>query len=249
MKQALRILRNKKGFSLIEMLVTLFIIAFVLVAIMSVFVQSIQTRGKGETVTKANAAAQKFTESLYAKTLPEILPLQSTLASYENLYKTFKVTPQGTVSGAAAYVQIIIDSAGKSTVVGPDGKYMLPKKVATITMTATSTTYSLVCDSTTITGSKASGKLVVLVYAMDKPASDAMTINLVAGTDVYHYCTTANQGFVNFNSAVTPTVYKDGSPADKVLLRTVTEIYSDSAGKNKMTAIEGIIQVANTGGS
>jgi prepilin-type N-terminal cleavage/methylation domain-containing protein len=248
MKQALRNLRNKKGFSLIEMLITLFIIAFVLTAVMAIFVQSIQTRGSGEILTNANAAAQKFTESLYAKTLQDILPLQTTLSPYEDLYKTFKATPQGTVSGAAAYVQIVIDSNGKCTVVGPDGKYMLPKLVNTITMTAASTTYSLVCDSTSFTGSKPAGKLVALIYGMDKPASDKVTINLVAGMEAYKYCTTSNMDFIDVKYATT-TIYQDGSPADKVLLRTVTEIYRDSAGKEKMTTIEGIIQVANTGGS
>ena len=216
---------------------------------MSIFVQSINTRNAAEKLTRANAAAQKFSERLYAKTLPEVLPLQTTLSSYEGFYLTFKAIPMGSMDNAASYAQIVFDSSGGCTLAGPDGKYALKATAPyNISFTATASAYTLTCDGTTISGGKSSGNAAVLVYAMQKPTSATTTVTLQTGTKALLYCTEENAAKITVSGGTT-TTYQDVSLADKCLLRTVTEIYKDSAGKDKLTTIEGIIQVSNTGGA
>lgn len=248
MKKALvfkRIIHGNKGFTLIELLVTLFIIAFVLGSIVSVNITSINTRTASEKLTRADAAAQKFTENLYKKPYADVLSLQGMKQSYEGFYLDFKLKPAGNRESATdtalTYVHIVFTQSG-CIMVCPDGKYAVTSTAPyNIYYNATSTTYTLTYDGVSITGTKPSVKTIAVINAMQK-LSDTTSITIGSSVDAVYYCKSSNESTVAITGG-TVTRYKDVNKADKLLVRTLIDVYKDQAGNDRYTSIEGMIQL------
>lgn len=228
-----------------ELLITIFIIAFVIGSIISVNITSINTRTASEKLTRAEAAAQKFTESLYKKPYSDVLALQGIKQLYEGYYLDFKIKPAGnresTTDTTLTYVHIVFNEAG-CILVCPDGKYAVSSVAPfSISYTATSSSYTLTYDGVSITGSKPSVKTIAIINYMKKQTGTA-SITLGSSVDAVVYCKKSNENTVNITGGVI-TKYVDVNKADKLLVHTLVDVYTDADGKDKYTAIEGMIQL------
>jgi len=242
------LLKKNSGFTLVEILVALFFITVVLGSIMGIFVESIKSRSAAEKVTRANAAAQKFAESLYAKSYSDVLALQGEKMSYNGFYLSFKVNPQGNGETAStdnvSYVHIVFTSSGGCLIVAPDGTYASSSVAPfAISVSATSTTCTVSYDGVPVT-SVSSGKAAVIVYAMQKPSATTTSVELGTGVAGVLYCKADNAASIPVTGG-TWTVYNQTVKADKTLIRTVMDVYETVETDRKLTAIESIIQVAN----
>lgn len=247
MKKKVRALfKTNSGFSLIEILVAIFIFAFVIGAVMSIFVTSVHVQNASDSVTRAEAAAQKFVENLYGKSYSQVLALQAGKFAYNGYYLTFRLQPQGMDKDASAYVHIVFTDGGYF-IVGPDGKYTpVAPSTNSITVLATSSAYSVTSDGGSISGTKPSGSLTVIANGMKRPNTAAITnIYLGSSMSYVYYCTSANKNTVAQSGTTDVTVYEQTAKADKSLVRVQTEVYLKQSDVQNMTVIENMLQLNN----
>ncbi len=249
MKKRKPLLKRNNGFTLTELLVTIFIIAFVLGSIIAIFVQSIQSRTSAEKVTRANAAAQKYVEGLYSKTYPAVLAMQTDKTSYENFYLKFGLQPYGNGDAVAgsnpSYAHIIFTPSGGCYIVGPDGNYSIHLIAPySIYINSSEKSYSINHDGVSFSGSKPIGNTFIIINAAEKPAGSITNITMGSNIKGAYYCMNGNEASVTFTGGEV-TVYKQVLKADKSLVRAKIELYEKNTDKDKLTVIENMIQLKN----
>lgn len=247
MKNIWKALKNNKGFSLVEILVTIFIIAFVMASLMGVFVQAATTQSTSESLTRAEAVAQQFTESLYNMTYESVLAKKAEKFAYKGYYLTFALEPSGGDKAGlnnASYVHIIY-TGSKCIVVGADGKSAVCATVPNnIAITATGTGYAVNYESGSISGTKSLGTLIVLINTMNKSTSSNKNVSLGADTTGFYYCTSTNAAEVAVTGSC--TTYKQLFHADKSLIRAKVSAYKKSTDENPIAVIENMLQISNS---
>jgi prepilin-type N-terminal cleavage/methylation domain-containing protein len=240
------LLKKNSGFTLVEILVAIFIFAFVIGSVMSVFVTSAKTQKSSESVTRAEAAAQKYIEKLNGQNYTAVLAKQGSKVqdTGSGYYISFSLKPQGS-GGTAAYVHVIYTGSGVF-VVGPDGKKTTTRTaINTVTITSDTTTYRVIADSDTISGTIPSGyKIAVVVNAMKKTTTTGPTVNGNSLMSAVVFGTKDNAAGVSFNFS-NIVRYADTAKADTSLVQVQADVYLKSSDTEKAATIESMLQLKN----
>ena len=185
-------MKNKKAFTLIEVLLAVFIFSAVALPLLGVYLQSAKTDVAARSVLNANYIAQDYIEQLdtvtYAQALGS-LPDKKQVGSY---YLSASVEPHGTRSGlfssSCVYAQLLMGADGKMLAVMPDGKWQVNSAVpAQITMSLSGGGYSFSADGTSLAGTAQHSNCVLVINAMNMPQGTSPELALGQGCKALVY--------------------------------------------------------------
>lgn len=249
MKKSLHLLKNKKGLTLVEVLISLFILAFIMGPILAIYVQSITLNKQSECIMDANYLNQKVTEELYTKTYEEALDSQHTKVSSGDYFTSLKIEPYGTnedlFGSPPCYFHIVFTDEGGLYLCTPDGNYSIfDTAPSNITIHTTANTY--ICDTggSSLSGSKRStAPCAVIVNMMYKPASVNLSLELHGNCTAVVYCTNANESDVTI--AGDKTIFRGLKKGDKSLIIATVDIYNDIDDTTSLAVTENVMQLQN----
>ena len=135
-------------------------------------------------------------------------------------------------------------SDGSMLAILPDGKWRLFSSIpASITVTVSSSQYSLNCSGTIITGSAGNTNCAVIVNAMKKKTGISPTITLGTTCKALIYCTTANKGDMTFSGT---TQYNcDLLTATTSLVHVTASVYESQTATKPLSVSDAYINLRN----
>ena len=179
--------QNRKGFTLIEVLLSIAIFAAIALPLMTVFLQSAKTDRAARDVMNANYIAQDYIETLDTKTYKQALSSVPALEAHGEYYLSTVIEPYGNAKNTSfsgsdcVYAHLIMKSDGSMLAVMPDGKWLEYSSVpAAISMSVSNGSYSFSAGSKTKTGTAAYNKCAVIISAMQKASGVSPAITLGA---------------------------------------------------------------------
>jgi type II secretory pathway pseudopilin PulG len=227
------VLKNKKGVSLIEIILAIGIFALIAFPLINVFVQSINIDRKASDIVNANYIAQEYIENLDSVTYTQAL---SNLPNYESIddYSfSAKIIPYGTMDSLfddrCSYVHIIMyDESGSTLCVMPDGSWHIFSSVpSTFSLTLSSGVYTFKGGFTTLTGTSKYNNCAMIVNAMKKPVAAKSAITLGGNCRGALYIKSVDSGDITFSGGAS-SIYEDFYAGDTSLVYVTTALYNPS---------------------
>jgi hypothetical protein len=186
-------LREKKGFTIDEVILSIAIFAAIALPLFSVFVQSVKTDVKADAVLNANYISQDYIEKLDAKTYVQALTDRPNAVAVGGYKLSAQILPFGTVnslfSGFCGYVHVIMNEDGTMLAVMPDGKWQLFGSVpSSISLSVSGGAYTFTCGYNTIAGNIGYSYCAMLINAMKKPSATLASVTVDTNCNAVHYC-------------------------------------------------------------
>ena len=195
--------KNQKGYTLVEVILAIFIFSIVALPLLGIYLQSVKTDVASRNVLNANYIAQDYIEQLYHSTYKQALDNLPSNEPVDSFSLSADIKPYGSAgdlfSTPCVYAQLLLQPDGKMLAVLPDGKWQLYNAIPSqISMSVSGGSYSFVCDGTALTGTASRSNCVLIINAMKKPSSGTNpTITLGQGCKTVVYCTSANASSVS----------------------------------------------------
>ena len=184
----MKALKNKKAFTLIEVLLAIAIIAAVALPLLSVFLQSVKTDQAAKDVLNSNYIAQDYVENLDAQTYPSALATLPDHQEINHYFLSATIEPYGSF-GDYGYVHLIMYDNGTMLTVFPDGKWHQFSAVPSqINLSLSAGVYTFSAGGISITGPSGSVSCALLINAMQKPSETTTAVSLGAGCKAFLYC-------------------------------------------------------------
>jgi prepilin-type N-terminal cleavage/methylation domain-containing protein len=190
-------MKNKKAFTLVEVILAVAIFAAVALPLLTVYVQSFKVDTAARGVLNANYISQQYIEKLDAATYPEALSDLPDRQAQGGYYLSAVITPHG--AGGGAFVHLVALNDGKMLAVLPDGNWRLFGSVpSNISVSFSGSQYGLTCDGTSLTGAANASSCTVVFNAVNL-ASISPNVSL-SGCKAVVYCTSDNESNINIVS-------------------------------------------------
>lgn len=244
--------KNKKGYTLVEVILAVFIFSIVALPLLGIYLQSVKTDVAARNVLNANYIAQNYIEQLYHSDYKGAL---NDLPSYDNVddfYLSAAIRPYGSASdlfsSPCIYAHLLLQPDGKMLAVMPDGKWQLYSSIPSqISMSVSGGGYTLSCDSITLSGTASRGSCVLIVNAMKKPSSGTNpTITLGQGCKTVIYCTKTNASSVQVIGDETHfRKHIDVITGNESLIHVSAFVYESASSSEPITQTEAYIAINN----
>lgn len=243
----IKLLKNKHAFSLLEVIISIALIAAVSLPLLTVFSQSIKTDRAANDVLNANYISQNYIERLDADTYASALVNRPQYMPSGNYYLSAEITPYGTTSGlfneACDYAHLVCFDNEKMLAVMPDGQWRIFSTMPDdISLETNGYNYTATFGSTVITGSMAHTNCALLINAMKKVSSSTSTITLT-GCKAVLYCRMTAVADITIAGA--SETYVDMITGDTSLIHVKTYIYDVPNGENAVATAESYINIRN----
>jgi prepilin-type N-terminal cleavage/methylation domain-containing protein len=241
-------LRFNKGFTLVEVLLAIALIAAIALPLLSVFLQSVKTQRVAQGILSANYTSQDYVEKLDTQIYETVLSGKPSRLSANGYYLTAVIEPYGAASamfsGACEYAHIVFYSDGRMLAVMPDGKWRMYSSIPeSISLSAGGGTYSFTGGSSTISGSTSHTSCALLINAMVKPAGSQCSIALSSSCKALYYCRGYNEDDVSISG--TTETYTDLITGESSLIRVKTYVYEMATAANPVATSESYINIRN----
>jgi len=241
---------NRKGFTLIEVLVSVAIFAAVALPLMSVFLQSAKTDRAARNVMNANYIAQDYIETLDAKTYKQALSALPNLEARGDYYLSATIEPYGNAKNAlfagndCVYAHLVMRSDGSLLTVLPDGQWLEYSSVPTaISISLSSSGYTFSAGGKTKAGTAAYSRCAVLVSAMNWPGGASPLITAGAGCKVMVYCKSGDVSDIRVDGEA--YYHKDIIAADTTLVRVTASVYDSETNPKPVATTEVYLSLRN----
>ena len=241
---------NRKGFTLIEVLVSVAIFAAVALPLMSVFLQSAKTDRAARNVMNANYIAQDYIETLDAKTYKQALSALPNLEARGDYYLSATIEPYGNAKNAlfagndCVYAHLVMRSDGSLLTVLPDGQWLEYSSVPTaISISLSSSGYTFSAGGKTKAGTAAYSRCAVLVSAMNWPGGASPLITAGAGCKVMVYCKSGDVSDIRVDGEA--YYHKDIIAGDTSLVRVAASIYDSKTNPKPVATTEVYLSLRN----
>ncbi len=223
---------NKKAYTLLEVVLAVFIFSIVALPLLGIFLQAVKTDVAARGVLNANYIAQNYIEQLYSTTYKQALDSLPDKQQAGDYYLSATILPYGTAgnlfTSACVFAHLLLMDDGKMLAVMPDGKWQLFGSIpANISLGVSGGVYTLSCDGTQLTGTSAYGNCMLVVNAMKKPeSSTSPNITLGQGCKTAVYCTRANKDSVSIVGDQSSIVkHIDIISGDTSLINVTAKVY------------------------
>jgi prepilin-type N-terminal cleavage/methylation domain-containing protein len=233
--------RNKKAFTLVEVILAVAIFAAIALPLLTVYVQSFKVDTAARGVLNANYISQQYIEKLDAVAYSDALSNLPGKQAQGGYYLSATITPHGTDGGA--FVHLVALNNGKMLTVLPDGKWRLFGSVpSNISVSHSGGQYRLTCDGTTLTGNVDESTLKVIVNAVNL-GSVSPGISL-SGCKAVVYCTSDNESNINIVSGEADK-YPDMFAGDTSLVHVTASVYETADASEPVAQSEAYINIRN----
>jgi len=240
--------KGTKGFTLLEVLLAVFIFSVVALPLLSLYLQAVKTDVAARNVLNANYIAQDYIEKLDTATYPQALaslPLKEQAGDY---YLSASIAPHGSAgnlfSASFVYAHLLLLEDGKMLAVMPDGKWQLYAAIpAQISLSVSAGSYTLSCDGSTLSGTAAYSYCVLVVNAMKMPPGASPTLNLGEGCKAVVYCTDANASSVIL--AGDGVKHKNVIAGHTSLVHVTASVYDQAGASAPVAQSEAYISIRN----
>ena len=225
----MKIIKCKKGLTLLEVILAVAIFAMVTLPLLSIFVQSMNVDVKAGDVLNANYISQDYLEKLDTLTYADALSSQPNNASVGNYNFTAKIMPYGSLtslfSERCSYAHLILYENGTALCVMPDGKWHLFGSIPSSFMISVSGgQYSFTGGYTSITGPSGYNYCGMIVNAMKKPDATTFSVTLGANCKGVLYVKKVDSGEITFSGG-SSSVFEDLITGGTSLIYITTELY------------------------
>ncbi len=233
--------RNKKAFTLVEVILAIAIFAAVSLPLLTVYVQSFKVDTAARNVLNANYISQQYIEKLDTATYAEALNDLPNKQEQGGYYLSATITPHSTNGGAL--VHLVVLESGRMLAVLPDGKWRLFASVpSNISVSVSGSQCTLTCDGTSLTGAANASSCTVIVNAVHL---SSVSPNLsLSGCKAVVYCTSGNEGNINIVSGEGDK-YPDMFGGSTSLVHVTTNVYDTTGASEPVAQSEAYINIRN----
>jgi len=243
-----KLLSSRKAFTLIEVLLSIAIIAAIALPLLSVFIQSVKTTQAAKGVLSANYISQDYIEKLDTMTYEAALSDVPARQEQDGYYLTAKITPYGTAAAmfptACDYAHLVFYESGGTLAVMPDGKWHKFSGVpSSVSFTAGSGLYTFTADAISLSGKTTSSYCALVVDAMAKPSGADCSISLGTTCKVLRYCKEYDAD--DFTITGAEETYCDLNTGETSLIHVVTYVYETITDEAPLATSEGYISIRN----
>ena len=241
-------LLSKKGFTLLETLLAIAIIAAIALPLLSVFLQSVKTQQAAQGILSANYISQDYMEKLDTKIYETALAEKPGRLSTNGYYLTATIKPYGTASamfdGACGYAHLVFYSDGRMLAVMPDGKWHMYSSIpASISLSTGGGMYSFAGGSTTLTGGTENAWCAMIIDAMEKPSGLECTVTLSSSCKALSYCREYDADDITVAGA--GETYCDLITGESSLIHVQTYVYETPTDTDPVATGESYISIRN----
>ncbi|MDD5017279.1 MAG: type II secretion system protein [Eubacteriales bacterium] len=239
-------LLNKKAFTLIEVLVAVCMIAVIALPLMSVFLQSVKTDQAAKGVLNANYISQDYIEKLDAVTYRDALINLPDHEQYGEYYLTATIEPYGTTSssGPCEYVHLMFFGNETMLAVMPDGNWHFFSSIPNdVSLQVSGGIYTFIGSDVVITGETDYPNCALLINAMEKVSSSAMSVTVGTGCKAVLYCKVCHDDEFSFSGS--SETYIDLITGDTSLVHVTAYVYDTPTGTQEIAVSESYINIAN----
>lgn len=241
---------NKKGFTLLEVLLAIAIFAAIALPLMSVFLQSAKTDRAARSVMNANYIAQDYIETLDTKTYKQALSTLPKLEAHGDYYLSAAIEPYGNAEkssfagSSCVYAHLVMRSDGSLLAVLPDGQWLEYSSVpAAISISLSGSGYTFSAGGNTKTGSAAYSRCAVLVSAMDWPGGASPLITAGTGCKALVYCMSDDVSDIRVDGDA--YYHKDIIDDDTSLVRVTAKVYDSKNNSDPVATTEVYLGLRN----
>lgn len=236
-------IRNKKAFTLIEIILTVAIFAAIALPLFGVFVQSFKVDTMARGVLNANYIMQQYVEKLDSLTYAQALSGQPSKQATGGYYLSATIQPYG--ADGDSFVHLVALDGGKMLVVPPDGNWkQLSSVPSSVSLSIAGGQYTLRCDSTVIKGAAGGSGCTMILNAVKMSSSASPGLTLGSGCKAVAYCTADNYAKVSVASGDV-TKYKNMFTGDTSLAHVTVRVYQSADASEPVAQSEAYINLRN----
>ncbi len=244
----MKLLKRKNGFTLLEVIISIALIAAVSLPLLSVFSQSIKTDRAAKGVLNANYISQDYVERLDAETYPLALSSLPNHVQSGRYYLSAEITPYGTTTGlfdgTCDYAHFVCYDDERMLAVMPDGQWhMFPSMPDEITVETNGYHYSFTFGTEVFEGQMVNMNCALIINAMRKVSSATSTITLSDNCKAVLYC--RKTAVSDITIAGSREAYVDMITGDTSLVHVTTYVYEVSSGSQPIATAESYINIRN----
>ncbi len=225
-------LREIRGLTLVEVIVSIAIFAAIALPLFSVFVQSIKTDKASSDILNANYIAQDYIEKLDGATYKQALENKPESAAKGNYTLSAVIKPYGTspFGSECDFVHINMNDDGTMLAVMPDGKWNLFGSLpSTLSLSLSGSNYTFKGGSITLTGNAGYGYCAIIINATKKPAETKATITLGTNCKAAYYCKELIKNDITIDGTGTHETYTNNIIGDTSLVYLKASVYDSSS--------------------
>ena len=237
--------KDKRAFTLIEVILSIVLIALITLPLMSIFLQSVKTDRAAKGVLNANYISQDYVEKLDAQTYRQALSSRPVYHQVGEYYLTATIEPYGTAdSHNTGYVHLIIYDNSTMLAVLPDGGWQVLGSVPdTISISVVDGVCTLTCGTDVLTGEIKFSNCVLIINAIQKTSSDVSNVSLGTGCKAILYCQDRHDDDFVFSG--TSETYMDLMTGETSLVHITTRVYEQPADPEPIAVAESYISIKN----
>ncbi len=244
--------KNNKAYTLLEVLLAVFIFSLVALPLLGIFVQAVKTDVVARNVLNANYIAQNYIEQLYSSSYKQALSSLPNKQLVNGYYLSATILPYGNQGdlfpAPCGFAHLILSSDGKMLSVMPDGAWRLFGSVpSNISLSVSGGVYTLDGDGTQISGSCEQANCTLIVNAVLKPETSASpTITLGQGCKAIAYCTRANKDSVSIVAdAANVKKHVDIITGTSSLINVKANVYDTTESNTPVGTAQAYISIKN----
>lgn len=247
----MRVLFNKKAFTLLETLLAIMIIAAIALPLMSLFLQSIKTDQAAKGVLNANYISQEYIETLDTMTYYQALSNLPDHKQTGDYYLSATIEPYGTASslfsGKCGYVHLVFYDDGSMLAVMPDGEdEYYTSAPNTISLSINGGKYTFSCDGAALpVGDIPYGYCAMIVNAMKKPQGTSTKTNITLGASCKALLYCQESGDDDFTFTGTYYTYEIMMSGEESLVHVTTYVYDSATATDAIAEAESYINIKN----
>lgn len=246
-------IKNKKGVSLVEVVLAVAIFAVTAMSLLGVYLQAVKTDVAARKVLDANYITQDYIEHLDTQTYEGALYdiRDNHPKELDGRYLSAAIKPHGAAgSPIASYMHALFLPGNRMLAVMPDGQWWVYSNATTIAVNVGDDgSYTFRVNSTAVRSGTAGNRYCALIVnAMHMPDDISLTVNMTgSGCEAAAYCTNGNQSRVTLSGIPLSRQQKhiDVIAGDSSLIHVTVRVYDAPAGGAPVAESEAYIPIKN----